>query len=331
MTEDEKIEFLSDKVKELEKITNEIGIVFPEKSFKLDGILIGNIVEVMVSHAYGIRLYKQSEKTHDGEVLFDGRKVQIKGTQKTDAIVIREKPDYLIVEYLDKKRGCICEIYNGPGDYVWEYASYVPSMNFYTLRVSKLLEIDKIVPTNEKITMIKMKDSETFDYSGVCLLVTKALEVETTKRFFLSYKNYLARKYNSVSRWPFALRQWNRGQITENVITDSEFTLGSVVSVIGMKREYDSDGNIVGYSAGHMGTKNEFLDYARNDLFKFSDRRRVEAEIDKDYHFIEKVRLDYRNPSAHRDRLTITSAKGWLEYVIDVQHMLKEMLSTMKI
>lgn len=54
MTEDEKIEFLSDKVKELEKITNEIGIVFPEKSFKLDGILIGNIVEVMVSHAYGI-------------------------------------------------------------------------------------------------------------------------------------------------------------------------------------------------------------------------------------------------------------------------------------
>ena len=89
MTEDEKIEFLSDKVKELEKITNEIGIVFPEKSFKLDGILIGNIVEVMVSHAYGIRLYKQSEKTHDGEVLFDGRKVQIKGTQKTDAIVIR--------------------------------------------------------------------------------------------------------------------------------------------------------------------------------------------------------------------------------------------------
>ena len=154
MTEDEKIEFLSDKVKELEKITNEIGIVFTEKSFKLDGILIGNIVEVMVSHAYGIRLYKQSEKTHDGEVLFDGRKVQIKGTQKTDAIVIREKPDYLIVEYLDKKRGCICEIYNGPGDYVWEYASYVPSMNFYTLRVSKLLEIDKIVAANEKIKAI---------------------------------------------------------------------------------------------------------------------------------------------------------------------------------
>lgn len=180
-------------------------------------------------------------------------------------------------------------------------------------------------------SMIKMKDSETFDYSGVCLLVTKALEVETTKRFFLSYKNFLEQKYSSVSRWPFALRQRDRGQITETVIYDSEFTLGSVVSVIGLMRDYDTDGNITGYQIAHVGTKNEFLDYARNNLFKFSERRRVEAEIDKDYHFIEKVRLDYRNPSAHRDRLTITSARGCLEYVIDVQHMLKEMLSTMKI
>ena len=97
------------------------------------------------------------------------------------------------------------------------------------------------------------------------------------------------------------------------------------------KREYDAEGNINAYSVPHSGTKKEFLEYAKSDLFKFSDQRRVEAEIEKDYHFIEKVRLDYRNPSAHRDRLTITSAKGCLDYVIDVQHMLKEMLSTMKI
>ena len=180
-------------------------------------------------------------------------------------------------------------------------------------------------------SMIKMKNSETFDYSGICLLVTKALEVETTKRFFICYKDYLERKYSSVSRWPYALRKWNRGQITDNVIDDNEFTLGSVVSVIGLKRDYDDKGNIIAYPVAHMRTKIDFLDYAKNILFKFSVRDVVEKEIDKDYHFIEKVRLDYRNPSAHRDRLTITSAKGCLEYVIDVQHMLKEMLSTMKI
>ena len=82
MTEDQKIEFLSEKIKEIEKITQEVGAVFPEKSFKLVGILIGNIVEVMVSHAYGIRLYKQSKKTHDGEVVSDEEKFKLKEHRK---------------------------------------------------------------------------------------------------------------------------------------------------------------------------------------------------------------------------------------------------------
>ena len=149
MTEQEKVLFLSDKIKELNKITSEIEEVFPEKSFKLDGILVGNIVEILTAQAYGITLYKQSEKTHDGEV--DGKKVQIKGTQGKNAIVIREKPEYLLVEYLDKESGTIREIYNGPGELVWQYRSYVPSMNHYTIRINKLLELDTTVPDLERI------------------------------------------------------------------------------------------------------------------------------------------------------------------------------------
>ena len=152
MTEQEKIAFLSEKVKELNKITSEIETVFPEKSFKLDGILIGNIVEVLTAQAYGITLYKQSEKTHDGEV--DGKKVQIKGTQGKDSIVIREEPEYLLVEYLDKESGTIQEIYNGPGVLAWQYRSYVPSMNFYTIRINKLLELDATILDEERIPAI---------------------------------------------------------------------------------------------------------------------------------------------------------------------------------
>ena len=92
-------------------------------------------MEVLTAQAYGITLYKQSEKTHDGEV--DGKKVQIKGTQGKESIVIREKPEYLLVEYLDKETGTIQEIYNGPGELAWQYRSYVPSMNFYTIRIKK--------------------------------------------------------------------------------------------------------------------------------------------------------------------------------------------------
>ena len=152
MTEHEKVIFLSEKVKELNRITSELEDVFPEKSFKLDGILVGNIVEVLTAHAYGITLYRQSEKTHDGEV--NGKKVQIKGTQGKDSIVIREEPEYLLVEYLDKETGTIQEIYNGPGVLAWQYRSYVPSMNFYTIRINKLLELDKTIHEEERIIPI---------------------------------------------------------------------------------------------------------------------------------------------------------------------------------
>lgn len=149
MTEQEKVEFLSNKIKELNKITSEIEDVFPEKSFKLDGILVGNIVEVLTAHAYGIILYKQSEKTHDGEV--DGKKVQIKGTQGNDYIIIQEEPDYLLVEYLDKDTGTIQEIYNGLGSIAWKAATYVPSMNHYTMRINRLLELDCQVSDEQRI------------------------------------------------------------------------------------------------------------------------------------------------------------------------------------
>ena len=180
-------------------------------------------------------------------------------------------------------------------------------------------------------SMVKIPDKDSMDYSGVCLLVTKALEVETTKRFFDKYKEFLNRKYTGVSQWPYVLRQRVHGQVTDEIIPDGEFTLGSVVPTVGYKRDYDVNGNITGYSRGNNKTRMEFLDYATKNLFKLSDRCSVEREIEKDYQFVERVRIDYRNPSAHRGELSITSAKNCLEYVIDVHHMLKEMLGAMKI
>ncbi len=178
-------------------------------------------------------------------------------------------------------------------------------------------------------SMIKMKDSDTFDYSGVCLLVTKALEVEITKRFFLYYKKYLSRKYDSVSQWPYALRKHDRYGVTDEEIDDNDFTLGSIVSVTGLRRD-DNSGSIV-YVNGSWPARNEFICYAQQELFKFSEKQRIEVEIRLDCSFVDTVRLDYRNPSAHRDRLSKTSAKACLDYVIDVQHMLRNMLSKMKI
>ena len=43
MQEKERIEKVYEKVMELIHTTNELGELYPEKSFKLDGILLGNI------------------------------------------------------------------------------------------------------------------------------------------------------------------------------------------------------------------------------------------------------------------------------------------------
>lgn len=60
----------------------------------------------------------------------------------------------MLVEYLDRENGTIQEIYNGLGRAAWQYRSYVPSMNFYTIRVNKLLELDATVPDAERIQAI---------------------------------------------------------------------------------------------------------------------------------------------------------------------------------
>lgn len=146
----ERIELVHEKVLELIKTTNELGELYPEKSFKLDGILLGNIGEVLAAYHYGISLFKQSEPTHDGEVISDGKLVQVKITQ-ANSIIIRECPDYLLVLHLNRENGEVTEIYNGFGKRVWDVARYVKQMNHYSVSVPKLLQLREEIADNEII------------------------------------------------------------------------------------------------------------------------------------------------------------------------------------
>ncbi len=214
-------------------------------------------------------------------------------------------------------------------EYFKEYLSGILTANVWN-RLDDKSKTFLITARSNYEGMIKMNGRETLDYSGVCLLVTKALEVEVTKRFLLLYVDYLTQKYDTVAKWPYALRKRREGQITEEVIDEDEFTLGSVVPLLGLKRTY-AENQLHGFEMNKKTAWNEFLNYAGNILFDSTNRQRIEVEIEKDYRFIEKVRMDYRNPAAHKDQLSMTSAKECMEYVIDVQKMLKEMLIYMKV
>jgi hypothetical protein len=71
---------LSDKIKELYRITNELETEYPGRKFTIDGHLVGSIGEVIVAENYGLELLPNSTETHDAKTK-DGKLVQIKATQ----------------------------------------------------------------------------------------------------------------------------------------------------------------------------------------------------------------------------------------------------------
>lgn len=121
-----------------------------ERHFTLDGHLIGSIGEVLASYYYGIELATASEKTHDGTV--DGKKVQIKITQRS-AVVIKDKPDYLLVLRLDDN-GDVFEVFNGPGKIAFKVASKKDNYNHRHMQINCLAKQSRMVEDSLRIKQI---------------------------------------------------------------------------------------------------------------------------------------------------------------------------------
>jgi len=126
---------LSDKIKELYKITNELESSYPGRKFMIDGHLVGSIGEVIVAEHYRLTLLRNSAETH-GAVSADGKYVQIKATQ-VNWISISSEPDYLIVIKLFSD-GSWEEVYNGLGKPVWDNTGKMQKNGKRSASLSKL-------------------------------------------------------------------------------------------------------------------------------------------------------------------------------------------------
>jgi hypothetical protein len=110
-------------VRDLYKVVAELELLFAAKNKKFtpDGHLVGSLGEVLAAHTYGLDLYPNSHPDHDA-VSKDGREVQIKATQGNKGVALRSKPQHLIVLRIYQD-GQSEEIFNGPGDCVWDVCS----------------------------------------------------------------------------------------------------------------------------------------------------------------------------------------------------------------
>ena len=77
-------------------------------------------------------------------------------------------------------------------------------------------------------SLVRMKSK--IDYSGVCLLVTKALEVESSKRFFKGFVAYMKSEYPGKSR----LNEWPIGLLdrTGNPLIAEKFSMGNISEIL---------------------------------------------------------------------------------------------------
>jgi hypothetical protein len=156
-----------EEIKELLAITKKLKdkYIHLNKNFSLDGKLVGDIGEVLAAEKYGLILLEENAEVYDAIEEKTGRKVQIKSSFKGNSYFPYGQhriPDYFLSIVLNED-GDITELYNGPGQFVFENYILKNNLkayknNYYTLAKGKLLALNAQVPENDKINIVSKQD-----------------------------------------------------------------------------------------------------------------------------------------------------------------------------
>ncbi len=159
---------------------------------------------------------------------------------------------------------------------------------------------------------------EQIDYSGVCVLVTKSLEVEIFKRFFKNFIEYLDEKYErDYTKYHTALL-YNK----EKPLRPERFTMGNIAFVMCKKQRWeDSEEEI-------ENNRERLMEYCHERVFSNNSTEEIERMLDSYASSIEMIKHKYRNPSAHRNHIRRKTAQECFDLIVDVHKLLKEMLDS---
>lgn len=165
------------------------------------------------------------------------------------------------------------------------------------------------------------KIGKAVDYSGVCLLVTKAIEVEMSNRFCRDYLAHLKAKYPGKANYPqYPVVMLNK---YGKPIKPKDFTLGSVAYVLAAQVDSELDAAVA------QKIRDEILDFCQSKIMKGKDVAYITDTLEEIADEIEKVRKDYRNPSAHTNQLQKINAKECFDLVLDVEKILKTIIESL--
>jgi hypothetical protein len=141
-------------IRSLYQLVSELESMFPGRPFTPDGHMVGSLAECFAEFAFGLSLYKCSNKGHDA--YNQSSKIEIKATQgKT--ISLRSEPENLLVFHLLKESPFFETVYNGPGGPVWELVRQKPkpSNGQYQVSLSQLRKLMEKVPKEKRLPKLR--------------------------------------------------------------------------------------------------------------------------------------------------------------------------------
>lgn len=184
---------------------------------------------------------------------------------------------------------------------------------------AKLDEASKSFLISAKVmfnNLILLDDS--LDYSGVCLLVTKALEVEMNNRFCKQYLEYLYECHrDNYSEYPTPLL----GPKGTPLPLD-KFTMGSYAFILCLSKKWEDT------EMQLRTNKKCLLEYTSKCIFKDMSSKDIENKLMLFANKIEEIRLRFRNPAAHTNMIRRCDAEKCFSIVLDVEKLLKKMLDS---
>jgi hypothetical protein len=147
------------EIKQLLKITASLKKQYKDKlNFSLDGRLVGDIGEALVSEKFDIELYSQNAHVYDGEQRGTKKRVQIKASMAYNfSYPFNRDLDHFIAVHI-KPSGNLEVIYNGPGKPINDFLKSRKRKTYkdiwYTITANHLRMLNEKVEEKDRIKAV---------------------------------------------------------------------------------------------------------------------------------------------------------------------------------
>ena len=167
------------------------------------------------------------------------------------------------------------------------------------------------------------------DYSGVCILVTKALEIELKKRLYYDFMDFLGSKYNNdFNKWHYSLYETKKiGSTLMCVPLDERhFTLGSIAYITFYIKDKKKNNEKYAESQKRLY---EYCQSVMNDDYT-GNRYDLLGKMKSLGKAVNRIKDKYRNPAAHTNSIGKTLAQECFDDVIFLEKIMINLLKMFK-